>query len=181
MIRIEGGIPAIISKEGFAAVQRKMSRNRKQPGFYKGKELYLLSGLIYCGECGHAMQGNSRISGRSKERYISYRCGHKDRAKPCQNKEIRREYIEAFVLSELQKKLFNDDVIPQLTSKLNAHLAANDETRNEKIRHLQARLMETDKQIANIVGAVAQGFVQDSFKEKMVFNSIVLTIYLNLK
>lgn len=77
---------------------------------------------IFCGECGHAMQGNSRISGRSKERYISYRCGQKDRGIKCNNKEIRREYIEAFVLSELQSKLFNDDVIPVLTEKLNAQL-----------------------------------------------------------
>lgn len=167
LIRVEGGMPAIVSKEDFAAVQAKMARNKRQPGFYKAKELYLLSGLIFCGECGHAMQGNSRISGRSKERYISYRCGQKDRGIKCNNKEVRREYIEAFVLSELQNKLFNDNVIPVLTEKLNAHLATNDKIRDDELQQLKTKLAATDNQITNIVSAVAQGFVQDSFKDKM--------------
>lgn len=167
LIRVEGGMPAIVSKEDFAAVQAKMARNKRQPGFYKAKELYLLSGLIFCGECGHTMQGNSRISGRSKERYISYRCGQKDRGIKCNNKEVRREYIEAFVLSELQNKLFNDNVIPVLTEKLNAHLATNDKIRDDELQQLKTKLAATDNQITNIVSAVAQGFVQDSFKDKM--------------
>lgn len=167
MIRVEGGMPAIVSKEDFAAAQRKMARNKHQAGFYKAKELYLLSGLIFCGECGHSMQGNSRISGRNKERYISYRCGQRDRNKTCNNKEIRREYIEAFVLSELQNKLFNDNVIPVLTAKLNEHLTVSDKGRNEEIQHLKARLSETERQIANIVSAVSQGFVQDSFRDRL--------------
>ncbi|MEN6463355.1 MAG: hypothetical protein ABFC94_18550 [Syntrophomonas sp.] len=50
LIRVKGGMPAIVSKEDFAAVQAKMARNKRQPGFYKAKELYLLSGLIFCGD-----------------------------------------------------------------------------------------------------------------------------------
>lgn len=167
IIRIEGGMPAIVSTEDFAAVQEKMARNKKQPGFYKAKELYLLSGLIFCGECGHAMQGNSRISGRSKERYISYRCGQKDKGKKCCNKEIRREYIEAFVLSELEQKLFNDKAIPVLTAKLNEHLSKTNNKNRDEMQNLTSRLVDLERQISNLVNAVAQGFIQESFKDKM--------------
>lgn len=44
-------MPAIISKEVFQQVQEKMDSNKRQPGAYKAKEVYLLSGLIVCGEC----------------------------------------------------------------------------------------------------------------------------------
>lgn len=167
LIRVDGGMPAIVSKEDFAAVQEKMARNKKQPGAYKAKDVYLLSGLIHCGECGHAMQGNSRLGGRNKERYVTYRCGNRDRTHNCDNKEIRKDYIEAFVLSELEKRLLNDEAIPYLVHMLNEHLVATNDVQAEELNRLCANLADTDKQIANIVAAITQGFVQNSFKDKM--------------
>lgn len=166
-IRIKGGMPAIISKEDFAATKAKMTQNKKAPGAYKSKETYLLSGLIFCGDCGHAMQGNSRLGGRNKEKYVTYRCGNRDRTQTCSNKEIRKEYIEAFVLSELEKKLLNDTAIPHLVKMLNEHLTATNASQSEELRCLTANLEETKKQIDNIVSAITQGFTQDSFKEKI--------------
>lgn len=58
MIRIEGGIPAIISPELFERVRIKMNKNRHAPGARTAKTVYLLSGHVYCGECGYAMVGN---------------------------------------------------------------------------------------------------------------------------
>lgn len=167
IIKIPGGMPAIISEETFGKAQAKMKQNKHQAGSYKAKENYLLSGLIYCGECGHSMHGNSRLCGRNKTRYVSYRCGNKDRTQTCNNKEISKEYMEAFVLSELQDKLLNDKAIPHLVQKLNHHLVARDESQVAELAHLKAALIDTDKQIGNIVSAISQGFVQDSFKEKM--------------
>jgi site-specific DNA recombinase len=51
VIRKEGGMPTIISKEDFLKVQEKVNLNRLAPGAYKAKEMYLLSGLTVCGEC----------------------------------------------------------------------------------------------------------------------------------
>jgi site-specific DNA recombinase len=34
-----------------------MAARKKAPEANKAKEIYLLSGLIFCGECGAAMQG----------------------------------------------------------------------------------------------------------------------------
>lgn len=167
VIKIPGGMPAIISVETFAQAQAKMKQNKHQAGSYKAKENYLLSGLIFCGDCGHSMHGNSRLSGRNKSRYVSYRCGNKDRTKTCDNKEINKEYIEAFVLVELEKKLLNDKAIPYLVKKLNAHLVERDESKVAELAQLNTVLTNTEKQIENIVAAVSQGFVQDSFKEKM--------------
>ena len=47
-IVIEGGLPAIVDKSTFEAVQNKLSRNKRKSGSFKAKETYLLSGLIFC-------------------------------------------------------------------------------------------------------------------------------------
>ncbi|WP_246066949.1 recombinase family protein [Paenibacillus koleovorans] len=106
IIRIEDGMPAIISKEDFQKAQEKINFNKRAPGAYKAKEMYLLSGLTICGGClkklgqEFSMMGNVKYCGRNKLKYVTYRCGNRDRTKECKNKELRREYIESYVLHE---------------------------------------------------------------------------------
>ena len=100
-IVIDNGVPAIVDQQTFDIVQFKMKGNREKAGMYRAREIYLLSGLIICGECGESMYGNTRICGRHKSRYSSYRCTAGANKRGCKNKEIRREYIESYVLDEL--------------------------------------------------------------------------------
>ncbi len=71
VIRVPGGMPALISADDYQNVVEKMKANKRAPAAYKAKESYLLSGLIICGECleNHgqefAMMGNSRPIGRN--------------------------------------------------------------------------------------------------------------------
>jgi site-specific DNA recombinase len=65
--------------------------------------------------------GNTKNSGRNKLKYVTYRCGKRDRTKACKNPELRREYIESYVLSQLQEKIFNDEAIPVLAKQLNEY------------------------------------------------------------
>ncbi|MDN4080083.1 recombinase zinc beta ribbon domain-containing protein [Paenibacillus polymyxa] len=67
------------------------------------------------------MMGNTKYSGRSKLKYVTYRCGNRDRTKACKNPELRREYIEAYVLAQLQEKIFYDQAIPVLAKQLNEY------------------------------------------------------------
>jgi len=173
VIRIEGGMPAIISKEDFEKAQKKINRNKRAPGAYKAKEMYLLSGLTVCGEClknlgqEFAMMGNVKYCGRNKLKYVTYRCGNRDRTKECRNKELRREYIENFVIHELERRIFNDAAIPILVKQLNEYQQSMNSARAEEINSLRSRLSEVEQQINNIVAAVSQGFTQASFLDKM--------------
>ena len=56
-IRIEGGIPAIIDKETFKAVQIKLSETKRAPATAKSKIEYLLSTKLFCGHCNTPMIG----------------------------------------------------------------------------------------------------------------------------
>ena len=69
---------------------------------------------------GRHYQGNRR-QGKNKPMYVSYRCSYRrlTSSKVCDNKEIRKEYIEEYVLSELERKIFNDKAIPHLVEGIN--------------------------------------------------------------
>lgn len=163
VIRIDGGMPTIVSKELFQQVQVKIAANKNQTGRYKAKELYLLSGLIVCGECSnnlgyeYAMMGNTKFSGRNKLKYVTYRCGNRDQCKACKNPELRREYIESYAIDELQKKIFNDESIPMLARQLTEFQAKKDVSYQSEAVRLERKLGETNKQIDNIINAVANG------------------------
>lgn len=65
---------------------------------------------------------------RNKLKYVTYRCGNRDQCKACKNPELRREYIESYVIDELQKKIFNDESIPMLAKQLTEFQAKKDES-----------------------------------------------------
>ncbi|MGL6167576.1 MAG: recombinase family protein, partial [Fusobacteriaceae bacterium] len=107
IIRIENGLPVIIPKEEFERVKEKMAGRKLDPSQTVSKQTYLLSGLVKC-ECGHAMSGNVRRAKRknksgtvNKPEYVSYRCGCRKTKSTivCDNSEIRKEYLEEYVMS----------------------------------------------------------------------------------
>ncbi len=156
IIRIEGAVPAIISKEVFEQVQQKICSRKQVRASNKAKEVYLLSGKIFCGECGFSMCGDKRHAGRNKNLLVTYRCVGRKNKHTCQNKEIRREYIEAYVLETLSEYLFNEKLISKIVEAYHAYQL---ETNADVIRTrdaLKSRLNEITREIANLVNIVAK-------------------------
>ncbi|EDU37898.1 recombinase family protein [Clostridium sporogenes] len=168
IIKIEGGMPQIVSKDTFKKAQDILKSRKRKPGANKAKENYLLSGLIKCGCCGKSYQGNRRQA-QNKPMYISYRCSYRGAtsSKVCDNKEIRKEYVEEYVLSELERKIFNDGAIAYLVAGINNNLQKQNKIDDEKKEVIVNELKEIDAKINNIVTAIASGFMQEEFKMKM--------------
>lgn len=168
IIKIEGGMPAIISKDDFEKVQAILKMRKKKPGASKAKENYLLSGLIKCGCCGRPYQGNRRTP-KNKPVYVSYRCSFRKKTSHdlCSNKEIRKEYVEEYVLSELENKVFNDKAISYISQEINKNILKQNNVEEEKKKVVSKELSEINTQIGNIITAIASGFIQEEFKIKL--------------
>ncbi|MGL4670964.1 recombinase family protein [Cetobacterium sp.] len=175
IIRIEGGMPSIITKEVFDKVQLKLQQ-RKNSVTVTSKTTYLLSGLVKC-SCGSSMHGNRRRAKRKnslgvikeKPEYVSYRCGCRKNksSEVCGNPEIRKEYLEEYVLSELEKTILNDDMIKILSSKINEYLN-QDEQNISRIQEVsQKEISEIEKKIKNIINAVSMGFASIELKNEL--------------
>ena len=159
-------MPQIIDKDVFYQVKETMEKRKKSPGANKATTMYLLSSIIRCGECGYAFQGNKRLD-KYKNTYVSYRCGCRKSKRDCRNREIKRDYIEEFVLTELEKYILNDEAIPILSRELNKRLKNKINSNSEDIKSLELKLSKVDKEIENILSAIMRGIVNLTLKEKL--------------
>lgn len=171
IIRVPNAFPAIVSEQLFTEVQdgiKSNSRNR-QSGQYKSKETYLLSGLVECGVCGYAMTGNRRFAGRNKTKYVTHRCNNRFRkgSVGCGNKEIRKDYLEEFVLKELVEKIFSPKNIPILIDELITYQANKESSVLNKIKLLESKIREAEKTINNLLKAIEQGIISKSITTQL--------------
>jgi len=106
-IRIENGCPQLISKEDFerTAIKLKDNQHRPRPATV---ENYILSGKLFCGECGHRMCGE-----RHKVRdtaYAYYTCNEGKRRKN-HSLSVPKMLVEDMVCNALNKILSSPAVV----------------------------------------------------------------------
>jgi site-specific DNA recombinase len=100
IIRIEGGMPAIISRETWEAAQEKRISHMHHARHCNC--VYLLSRLVVCGVCGKMMHGTIRLR-NNLPTYHTYTCGTKKAE--CDNpKAIEKNSLEQYVIALVEKK-----------------------------------------------------------------------------
>lgn len=158
IIRIPNGVPAIVDEETFDLVQKLLKQRRRSKGQHKAKEVYLLTGLVECAECGSAYHGSSRIGGRNKSKYVSYRCSKRKKLEtPCKCKEINKTLLDEFVVNQLYTTLLNQTNLEQLLESVNIKLKQKYKDMDQDLPQLQKQLDEVSQKISNLVQAIAMG------------------------
>ena len=122
IIKVAGALPALVSQEDFDRVQERMTRRKQKSARHHAKRTYLLSGKVFCGECGAVYVGNCRPARPDHPEYLSYRCNNRTKRPRCNGWEIRAETLESMVLGELASIVFNDDIIPKLAEGYRQYL-----------------------------------------------------------
>ena len=180
IIRKPNEVPAIIEQNVWERVKGIIERRKHSAPRSRGNTVYLLTGKMFCGECGAAYVGNSRKGGRGGEyRYYGYGCVNRKQTKTCSNADISKEAIENYVLDEIES-LFNVSNIDSLAGKAEEYyLAANEQNETElsklreSIKSLQSRIdklfeaIETESMDAIIAGPRITSLT----KEKEAFES----------
>lgn len=166
IIKIPGGMPAIIDEKLFMSIRERMVQ-RKMNARNKAKEVYLLSGKIFCGQCNAAMIGHTSRSGRNKTKYSTYVCGERYRTKNCNLKAVNRELIEDMTIRELKEKILNPESLNYLADKLIVHYQKMQQEDSGDLTVLEKKLNEIQGKINNIVNAIADGMYNLSMKATM--------------
>ena len=167
IIRIPDGMPQIISKEKWERVKLKMKDNQHASGAYTAKELYMLSGLIYCDKCGGAMTGKRRHAGRNKDLYLTYECSTRKRKRTCDMKGVNKGYVEQMVIDGLYNDIFETNAMNDLVDNLQDYSKSQSLTVNDDIKVFERELSKVKFEINNIVNAIAGGMFHESMKVKM--------------
>lgn len=162
-IRIEGAIPKIISKELWDKVSALQSIGHK--GKCRSKHTYLLSGLVYC-QCGNKIYGNVHGNGQGQY-YYAYRCSSQHSKHDCLIKEVRADYLDAYVVDCLLNKFFQENTISMITEQLNQTLQTHEDSGNEEFIRYKESLQILTKSRKNLLEALKETGYSKSIGEEL--------------
>lgn len=158
-------VPSLIPLELFEAVQRKLKTNAELSR-RNTKRQYLLSGLLYCSQCGGRMGGHT-IHGIPY--YRCYRKGNPDRVplgadgrpQPCCCPEIKTEAVELEVWNTICQLIENPDFLIQELHRRNADSSQTKEILERELQLCQARLKAIPEEQKRLVEGYRKGLYAD--------------------
>jgi site-specific DNA recombinase len=165
IIRIPGGIPAIVSEELWEAANSMIKKSKKAER-NNSKITYLLSGLIACGECGMSYAGDRAPARGNRKERIVYRCIGEKKNKTCKNKAIRQDLVEFIVIEELDR-LLSEEGIEQMVDILYKDLSKKMMDLPSVIKKHELELDKTTKDIDKLIDMALSTSFNDSIKNKL--------------
>lgn len=163
---IENGVPPIIEKEVFEAMQNKLNSGVDARSRRHANSDYLLTGKLICGHCNSKMVG---ISGKSKEDgplYFYYTCNGKRHEKNCDKKNVSRDWLEHLVAELTKEHILQPDVIEWIAD--NAMEFKKEAMQDLGLPLMREELSENRKALKNIMSAIEQGIITASTKSRLV-------------
>ncbi|MEZ3455280.1 MAG: recombinase family protein [Oscillospiraceae bacterium] len=159
----------IISSGDWTEAQKLLEQNKSKSYRKPKSSVALLSGLLFCGECGSFMRPKlTQRKNRDGEFIYDYLCELKEKSKSqkCGMKRPNGNKLDKIVCEEI-KKLSNDKS-EFMTILKNQHKKknVNDESYLEKVKSLRKSKTETEAKIKTLVqsltqseGTPAQGYI----------------------
>lgn len=166
-IRTEDGIPPIVSKELFYTVNNYLKNKKNPQGKHRENGDYLLTGKLFCGECGSAMVGISG-TGRHGEMHYYYTCNGKRLKKEpkCTKANVQRDFIEQAIASAVREYVLQDDVMEWIANSVDDY--QKNHKNNSEMSLLQSQLADIQKSVKNLLNAIEQGIITPTTKQRML-------------
>lgn len=164
-VRIEDGVPPLISREVFEAVQHKRIENKHSRGRHQTGGEYLLTGKLFCGHCKRPMTGVSGTARDGQLRYY-YICQGRRQNDGCTKTNVRRDWAHELVARVIQQLMLSDKAITWLADQAVAygkHLREQDPS-----KETQQQLNDVQKALRNILKAIEQGIITDTTRNRLV-------------
>lgn len=142
---IENSHAPIIDMSLWNKVQAR-KHSDKLPEPRKKKDLYALTGKIFCAYCDSHFFG-IRSGSKQGDKYYDYKyyvCAEHKNYKNCQCKRIRKEVIEDAVLAEIKRRILNEDAIKRLARDIIAVCESSPDDVSAKLKRLKKRKIEIE-------------------------------------
>lgn len=163
-VRVEDGIPAIVTKEVFDTAQEIIAKNAKAPAASRTDVDYLLTGKLFCGHCGSAMVGESGIS-KTGAKHTYYTCVGRKRRRSCEKKPVKKDWIEELVVRETVQRVLVAGVIERIADAVVDLQRREAEAGEGPI--LKKQLGEVERSLRNVMNAIEAGIVTETTKARL--------------
>ena len=157
-VRIEGGAPAIVDEVLFrdcGLVTEGPRRGKRAGG---GNQNYLLSGILFCGECGGRMTGITS-TGRHGDKHHYYSCS----TDGCQKKNVVKDKLEELVTKMASEYVLTDEMINRMADAADQYQAE----KTDGTRYFQKQKAEKKKALDHCVDMVCAGHGNKALAERM--------------
>jgi len=126
---------------------------------FTGTAVYLLSGLIYCGQCGATLGGTSRtrrVKSGEMVKYHYYTCAKKGR-EGCTLPDPRKEWVEGVVIAAVTERLFSEEGTAALLQHLQRWRNETLASRDTALADANKQLAGVERELTNLLNAIAKG------------------------
>ena len=149
IIRVPGGVPAILTPDEWQRVCDLRSQSERSAAIYNSRLVYPLTGLVHCAVCGALMPLN--YGGKDRDGSIQryYTC----RAK-C-TRPARLEGLQDAVFTVLENMALSKMEITTACAIANSFSDAADEDHAAEARAVDQQVIEINKRIASIVSFIS--------------------------
>lgn len=162
-IRIEDALPAIIDRDLFEVVQKRMAQNKRQQGGRPAtKREYPLRGKVFCADCKSAMTIST-----SHQKYNYYRCTGKKRLHNCDMQPIGAEYLEQRVAGAVRMILGSPSDANGLIRILRDQAERIQGGSVARLQLLLQKERDINRKLDNAVDAVLSGLASPSVQAKI--------------
>ena len=169
----DAGWEPIRTWENHEKIQRLMDRNNKrkhggktQPRNY----VYLLQGMLRCGECGHKMVPQP-ATGRNGNAYHYYGCNQAEKSvgTVCPKRYVPAEALDRAVLEFMKQLHLKPERIKAIASKENSFVSQTIRKLKEDHERVSTQLGRNKQQLAHLAEVLANGgmTVLATVKEKL--------------
>jgi DNA invertase Pin-like site-specific DNA recombinase len=145
-VRIEGGMPAIISRREYDMTQAVKSRKQRKLETWRD---YPLAGRIICGGCGRNMVGKGAYNHAGK-RYDYYSCPN-----GCGMRAVRADWAESAIVAAIRAMLADRERTLEIAQRVAAFVA--EQVDDAQLEDARKRRDEAQRGIENLTEAVAHG------------------------
>jgi site-specific DNA recombinase len=171
-IRHQGIFPALVDRKTWERVQQKLRERRERRTPFKAKNMdrYLLSGMVFCAECGAKMHGQqtTRRKGGRTYHYAKYICSsyHTKGKHVCGSGSIDQADLLAVLLGKLREAVLaggcRDELRNRIIARLRAKAAGPSDAEalrkrldslDQEIQTGARRLLKSPDDLADILGA----------------------------
>ena len=160
-IKIENGLPAIISKEVFEKVQEKLKKRRRGARL-TAKTPYYLSGYCICGECGGHYSGGYRTRRRNGTIDYGYLCiNRKTKVNDCKNKPIIKEKLEEMVFSTLKKEIFTEEKLNKIANSIYNKIYELQKTNEKELKKVNKEIERLTNKSVNLLNKNLEGNISN--------------------
>jgi site-specific DNA recombinase len=151
-ILVEGDHEGIITEEVYELVQKKISNNPKHNNDGKPSN-YLLSGILKCPECGHAMAVQKTHDKKYNKTHYYYICGSYTNRKGCHPNSNNMNKIDKQFISILDE--YTDNLsVEEVKESLNRNKSKEKTDLEKKLKFIEKSIKKEQRKKNNFLDAI---------------------------